>query len=212
MRFTTSGTTGEPIGWLRTPRQIWAEAEVVARVIAEATDGDRPQSMLSFAPPSHLYGVMATAVLPAYLRIPVTYVAPGERLPIDNVDEHQLIAAIPSTFALLLNSRIGWSVPERVTFLHSTAVLPAVGTQLVDGFSANQRLIEIFGSTETGAVATRLGGRRHSDWVLCEDVQFEDSAGTRPQQSPIAERLLEVRSPGSPALRVVLSRERAQVR
>ncbi|SOD75062.1 AMP-binding enzyme [Jatrophihabitans sp. GAS493] len=168
---------------------------MVARAIGATVEGSHPDSVISFAPPSHLYGMMATVLLASKLRVPITYVAPGDRPPVLAADGRYIVAAIPPTFATLFNPAIGWISPKQMTVIHSTAVLPAIGDYFARGFTDEQRLVEIFGSTETGAVATRTHGLDEPDWTLCSDVDFADPVDLADPGRAKEERLLGVRSP-----------------
>jgi acyl-coenzyme A synthetase/AMP-(fatty) acid ligase len=168
----TSGTTGEPVVWMRTPRQLWDEAGVIADLVRHR----RPEALLSFAPPSHIYGAMATGLLAARLRVPMWYVPPGDtRLPPIG-SSRWLIAAIPSTFRGLAQV-FRPDHPHELTVLHSTAMLPAAAREFASGRRAGQLLlVEIFGSTETGAVAFRHWSDPETDWQLMRDVTFVTEA------------------------------------
>lgn len=176
MASHTSGTTGEPVTWMRTPRQLWDEAGVIADLVRHR----RPEALLSFAPPSHIYGAMATGLLAARLRLPMWYVARGgtEIPPIGS--SRWLIAAIPSTFRALAQA-FRPDYPHELTVLHSTAMLPAAAREFASGRRAGQLLlVEVFGSTETGAVAFRPWSEPESDWQLMPDVTFATEAPADP--------------------------------
>ncbi|WP_067972613.1 class I adenylate-forming enzyme family protein [Nocardiopsis trehalosi] len=189
--FHTSGSTGRRRRWERTADQLWAEAGLVADLVS--ADG-RPDAVLAFAPPRHLYGTIATVLVPARLGVPVHYLPAGARLP-DPGGRRWAVAAIPWTFGILLRRRAWFDGAARADFVHSTAVLPSAAFDLLDAVHARGRagwLLELFGSTETGAVAVRrrrAGATRDpaDPWTLCADVRF---AGPAAGEAP-----LTVRSP-----------------
>jgi hypothetical protein len=85
----------------------------------------------------------------------VHYLPAGARLP-DPGGRRWAVAAIPWTFGILLRRRAWFDGAARADFVHSTAVLPSAAFDLLDAVHARGRagwLLELFGSTETGAGA-----------------------------------------------------------
>lgn len=80
---------------------------------------------------------------------------------------------------------------ERVTIVHSTASLPEAGLKLSRRLcGACLHFVELFGSTETGLVATReLVDGSEDAWRLANDVEFAD------QEEHPGEAFLRIRSP-----------------
>ncbi|WP_223167468.1 long-chain fatty acid--CoA ligase [Nonomuraea sp. SYSU D8015] len=179
VELSTSGSTGAQQRWLRTREQLWAEAGLLAELLRPA----RPQAMLSFAPPRHLYGILVSVLVPARLGLPVWYRSQYGPMPPEQAASRWAVAAIPWTFSLLLQ-RLPWVLAaERIAVLHSTAILPATAAELA-GVAQDDRLsiTEIFGSTETGGVATRRWALGDPPWELFPDVAFAapDQAGEAP--------------------------------
>jgi acyl-coenzyme A synthetase/AMP-(fatty) acid ligase len=169
--FHTSGSTGPAVRWPRTSGQLRAEA----RLLADLVRADRPQAVLSFAPPTHLYGLVATVLLPAVLGLPLHY-WPRYGLPAPDPGAGRwLIVAIPWAFPLLLRDLSVLGAPEQVTVLHSTATLPGAAGEFITALGARRvRLVELFGSTETGLVAHREHAPGASAWTLAPDVRFAE--------------------------------------
>ncbi|UOZ07004.1 class I adenylate-forming enzyme family protein [Amycolatopsis sp. WQ 127309] len=173
VEFRTSGSTGQPRTWWRTYSQMWAEAGLIADLLTPA----RPVEIVSFAPPSHLYGALSTGLLGARLGVRTRYVAPGRPIDALPVGANLLVVAIPSTFTLLRAHTEQLAAAPRLTFLHSTAMLPTAAEELLGALDPTRaRLIEIFGSTETGGIATRTRGDEAGRWTLMPDVSFADAA------------------------------------
>ncbi|MEU3020554.1 MULTISPECIES: long-chain fatty acid--CoA ligase [unclassified Nocardiopsis] len=182
----TSGSGGDPVTWRRTAAQLWAEAGLLADLLRP----HRPQAVLSFAPPRHVFGTLATLLVPARLGVPVWY---RPRLTDANPPGGSLrwaVMAIPWTFSLL-RPRSAWlGETADLTFLHSTARLPAAAADLVGALGPDRaRVIEVLGSTETGGVASRRWEPEPPPWRLLDDTSFswEGDDGR--------ERRLEVASP-----------------
>lgn len=177
VEFCTSGSTGPAARWRHTSRQLWTEAVMLADLVGD----DRPQAILSFAPPAHLYGLIGTTLLPAALGVPVFF-WPRYGLPAPAMDvQHWLIVAIPWSFPVLLRDPSVLGRPEHVTVLHSTATLPSTARELGSVVGEDRfRLIELFGSTETALIAYRQSlptprsPRSPDAWTLMPDVRFTD--------------------------------------
>ncbi|HEX3780030.1 MAG TPA: class I adenylate-forming enzyme family protein [Pseudonocardiaceae bacterium] len=150
--FSTSGSTGTPVHWLRTPRQLRAEVTLVSEVAFGAVD-----RVVCFAPPVHLFGRLFGRELPAWQGIPVVdawrepttppVVEPGLRT---------LFVCLPASWPLLRSvaARIA-ELPGAVA-LHGTGLLPPAAIGVVNALAeADFRAAEIFGSTETGGIAVR---------------------------------------------------------
>lgn len=184
----TSGSGGVPTYWRRTREQLWREAGLLADLLRPY----RPEAVLSFAPPRHLFGTLATLLVPARLGIPVWY-RPGladESPPADG--RRWAVMAIPWTFSLL-RARSPWvRQAADLTFLHSTATLPASAADLVaEAGQDRARIIEVLGSTESGGVASRLWNSDLPRWQLLPDTEFAWQAPAEHGE----ERPLEIRGP-----------------
>ncbi|MFJ1703647.1 AMP-binding protein [Kitasatospora sp. NPDC088346] len=177
--FATSGSTGPPQQWLRDPAQIDAEARLLAALCADGgTDG-----VLSYAPPRHLYGHLMGLAVPRLLDVPCLQA--GLTAPLARTVarwRRPLIAAVPAAFAVLARCLPELARAERVVLVHSSAVLPAGARELVAALGERARLVELFGSTETGLIATRTGGA--GEWTLAEDTRFAPGP-RRPGPGPL---------------------------
>ncbi|WFE40993.1 class I adenylate-forming enzyme family protein [Micromonospora sp. WMMD998] len=170
--FHTSGSTGESLCWRRGREAAWREAGLLADLVAE----DRPGAVVSFVPPVHIYGALATLLLPARLGAPVWY-RKSFFGPMPEVESSRvLVVATPWIFTLLLQ-HLDWVRRfERVTVLHSSAMLPDTAGQLRAEVGGDRLgVVEILGSTETGGIATRRWATgAPGPWTLFPDVTFAD--------------------------------------
>ncbi|MFE7312916.1 AMP-binding protein [Streptomyces sp. NPDC057555] len=168
--FHTSGSTGPSRRWQHTRANAWREAGMLADFLRP----DEPGAVVSFAPPVHVYGALATLLVPARLGVPVWY-RPGYlgALP-DPGCRRIAVVATPWIFSLLLR-HLDWVRSfERITVLYSSAMLPAeAGTFLAAAGRERAAVVELLGSTETGGIALRRwSGGTPPAWTLFPDVAF----------------------------------------
>ncbi|GII90696.1 class I adenylate-forming enzyme family protein [Sinosporangium siamense] len=193
--FHTSGTTGPSQCWRRTRDQLWAEAGLLADLVRQG----RPEAIVSFAPPRHLYGALTTLLLPVRLGIPVWY-RPQYFGEMPKTGHSRLvIVAVPWTFSILRRHASWVSEARHLTVLHSTATLPAIaGTFLSEtrggagtksGAGEDRvRLVEVFGSTEAGGIATRDWTPGDVLWRLLDDVEFAEPPARAGEETPLVIR------------------------
>lgn len=145
--FETSGTTGAP---RRSPAPVsllLQEVEELKRHIGEVG------RVVSTVSARHIYGFLFTALLPEALgvdRVDVT--AKSLSFWRSELREHDLLIAFPDYLSYLADLSIRF--PERLTVVTSTA--PTVESQW-DGIAriGAQRMLEVYGSTETGGIGIR---------------------------------------------------------
>ena len=191
--FATSGTTGTPVVWHRTADQIGAEAALLAALCGASEAG--VDGVVSFAPPRHLYGHLMGIAMPTTLNVPcrlVSLTAPL-RWAFDGL-HRPLVAALPAAIATLQHNLGVLRGLDELVLVHGSAVLPPAARTLLDDLGGRARLVDLFGSTETGLV----GYRRSEDapWTPAPDVTLtaEPGSGRLIVHSPrIAAR------PGGPA-------------
>lgn len=169
VEFRTSGTTGPEQSWLRSRAQLWDEAGLLAGLLA----GQRPTAVLACAPARHLFGALATVLLPARLGLPVWYRPQyyGAMPPQDRRHRWAVIG-VPWTFSVLRRHGDWVRGAERVAVLHSTATLPAAAADLVrEQDTGRVSVTEVLGSTETGGIASRVWAPDEQLWELLPDVE-----------------------------------------
>ncbi|WP_017587944.1 AMP-binding protein [Nocardiopsis ganjiahuensis] len=189
--FSTSGSTGTPRSWFRTDGQLLDEARLLAGLVADT----RPEAVVSFAPPRHVYGLLASVLVPAVLGVPVWYVPRFGSLP-STRHRRWAVVAIPWTFRILGRRRAWLESAERLAFVHSTAVLPRSAVDLLSGLEAKASLVEVFGSTETGGVAYRRWASDAEAWHLFPDVEFAgDGGGPSQEEAPLVVRSPRIARP-----------------
>lgn len=171
--FATSGRTGEPVVWLRTEEQVRQEIRLLADVLVGAVD-----RVVNFAPPRHLYGFLFGRRLPAELGVPVEHLWDSPLAPPSlSTRDRTLFVCVPSSWIVLrgMADRLG-ALPSAVA-IHGTGPVTAAARHVVDALGHRDfRASEIFGSTETGAIAHRSLASP-DPWELFEDVTLVAEPG-----------------------------------
>ncbi|MBR8743442.1 long-chain fatty acid--CoA ligase [Nocardiopsis sp. MG754419] len=188
----TSGSTGARRCWRHTREQLWDEAALLADVLAP----ERPEAVLSFAPPRHLYGLLGSVFVPALLRVPAWYRPRFFGAMPPAAAGRWGVVAVPWTFSIL-SRHLDWvRDTAHLSLLHSTAMLPgAADTFLRDVGADRATLSEVFGSTETGGIALRRHGG-DGLWRLFDDVEFAEETGEHEDETPLAVRSPRLASEG----------------
>ena len=166
----TSGSTGEPVPHLKTWGALVRSAGIEADRLG--LRGDRGHVIVATVPPQHAYG-LESSVLVA-LQGGLAFSAARPFYPVDicaalaEVPRPRVLVSTPYHLRLLLDS--GAKVPEIDLVLSATAPLPPALFREVEGrFGAP--LFEIFGSTETGQIASRRPSAT-AEWQLFTGVQL----------------------------------------
>ena len=174
----TSGSTGEPKRYLRTWGALLHETRVAGRRLGLAAE--RSGYVVATVPPQHMYGFVYSVMLP----IQFGYVLEAER-PFYPDDIRRVLAShthpgILVTTPVHIRACVldAAQLPPLSFILTSTAPLDKdLAAQAERDF--NTRVMEFYGSTETGAIASRR--QADSDaWQVFDDIHVSlDAAGFR---------------------------------
>ena len=149
--FFTGGSTGKPKIWSKTPRNLFAEAFYLSQKHGISAH-DR---FVSCAPPFHLYGFTFAVLLPFVSGASVAadiYTYPEEiRTALTDYDASVFIGA-PMHYRVLREDSIA-SKSLRLAFSSTGKLDKADGLCFQKHTGAD--LVEIYGSTETGVIASR---------------------------------------------------------
>lgn len=148
--FRSSGSTGEPKRSSHTAADLSVESESVTPLFPDT------KRILSLVPPHHLYGWSFTVILPERLGVPVVDIrawTPSRM--VSELTSGDLLVAVPAQWQSL--ERLPGLRPG-VVGLSATAPLPR---ELVERLLERglERMNEIYGSSENGAMAWR------DDWL-----------------------------------------------
>lgn len=183
--FHTSGSTGESRTWLRSRKQLLEEAALIGELIRPS----RPEAVLTFAPPRHVYGALASVLMPAQLGLPTWY----RPQYFGSMPEHQarrwVVVAVPWTFSILERQAEWIESTEHIATLHSTAMLPPTADRFAQAVGPGRLdITEVFGSTETGGIAWRRRSDEEGMWRLFDDVTLAVDGPVSDAQIPLVVR------------------------
>jgi acyl-coenzyme A synthetase/AMP-(fatty) acid ligase len=152
----TSGTTGTP----RPHAKTWGSLVAGARALRARVPEVAGASIVGAVPPQHMWGLETTVMLPLQSGCAVEASCP--LLPAEiaaalaRVPGPRWLVATPAHLRACALS--GQALPALAGVLCSTAALPQETAQRIEELGG-AALFEIYGSTETGAIATRRTAR-----------------------------------------------------
>jgi len=178
----TSGSTGTPVPH----RKTWGTLARCMRTAATrlGLDDGRAYTLVGTVPAQHMYGFEVTVLLALQAGL-----AFSNRLPFYPADIREALEAVPQPRVLvtspvhlraLLASEP--TLPPAALVLSATAPLSEALAREAEAKLAAP-LIEIYGSTETGQIATRRTAQ-DTAWQLYPEVRMESRAGLSDEDGP----------------------------
>lgn len=174
-RVFTSGSTGRPVPHPKSWGRLVASVRAAAQQLG-LTDG-RHHTLVATVPPQHMYGLESTVLLPLLSGnalwagrpfYPADIVAALASVPAPRV-----LVSTPVHLRALLTAQS--QLPEVELILSATAPLPRdIAGEVEQRFAT--RLLEIYGSTETGQLALRRTAETRA-WQLWPGVSLEQREG-----------------------------------
>ncbi|OEU58445.1 MAG: hypothetical protein BA862_07465 [Desulfobulbaceae bacterium S3730MH12] len=148
LKIFTGGSTGSPQIWLKTSENIFSEGFFLANRY-KITEQD---CILATIPPYHIYGLLFSIVLPLVSSASVVEEVPsfpGEITRAAQDNKVTILASVPAHYRALRDKKISLRLA-----VSSAGMLDAKDNET---FSQLNRagIEEIYGSTETGGIATR---------------------------------------------------------
>lgn len=175
----TSGTTGAPQAQAKTWGQLTRGALALAARLDQVVEGGLAslRALVCSVPPQHMFGLETSVLLPL-----VTGLAVLDRKPLLPFDVRVALeqcggpsAWIATPLHLRALARSGERLPHcRFALVSTMPLAPALAAQ-VEAL-ANAPVVEIFGSTETGVIATRRTAAE-TGWRPIGDVRLEHGEG-----------------------------------
>ncbi len=148
LKIFTGGSTGSPQVWSKTAENIFSEGFYLANRY-EITEQD---CILATIPPYHIYGLLFSVVLPLLSSAAVVGKIPSfPNEIVGAAQEHKvtILAGVPAHYRVLR----GKTISLRLAF--SSAGMLAEEDSEAFSVQNETGVVEVYGSTETGGIATR---------------------------------------------------------
>ncbi len=166
----TSGSTGTPVphrkSWGSLVRNVQAQA---ARL---GLDDETHYTILGTIPPQHMYGFESTVLLPLQSSNALSSAQPFYPADIcaalTDIAGQRMLVSTPLHLRLLLDAEL--ELPELAMVLSATAPLSTALAHKTEA-SLHAPLLEIYGSTETGQIATRRTTKTE-EWQLLPGINL----------------------------------------
>ena len=174
----TSGSTGRPQSFPKNWRSVNGSSTCNARAIRAALGvaGDVPVWILATVPPQHTYGMEFSVLLPLVAGMAVHAARPlfpaDIARALDELPTPRVLVSTPVHLRALVESP--QEFPRAALIVSATAPLDRALAQAVEA-KLGGRLLEIFGSTETCAFASRRTAQDEL-WRLHDEVRLESTA------------------------------------
>jgi len=171
--FFTSGTTGMPTGAIKNRENIEGELDALTAIF----EPENFERVIVTVPFIHIYGFLSGLMLPRRLGCEVLLKEEYYPQELITLHEHKrsLVVTSPVYIKALLRLKRNQDL-SNVTFLSSTGLLLE---EEVERFEKqyNTKIIQLFGSTETGGVAIKRGV--NSYWEPLEGVRVSKNHESR---------------------------------
>lgn len=182
--YFTSGTTGFPVGALKTNKNILEEIKVLSRLFEKYAI----KRVIVTVPFIHFYGSLMGLMYPLFNDIDIIlkeHFLPSDLL--DLIDENSLVITTP-LYIKSLNRVNEVKDLSKSIFLSSTApLMPNIAKEFNEKFSSN--IVQLFGSTETGGISYKYNDE--SLWTPLEKVEtFVNELNELKVKSPFVSNIL----------------------
>ena len=169
LRLFTGGSTGKPKVWSKSPRNLFAEAFYLKQIFA-LSDKDL---FMATVPPYHIYGLLFSILVPLVANasvLPDIYTFPQEIISTTNKHKATVLVSVPIHYRALKVDNL--SSPSLKVAFSSSGVLnrpDALHFLKKTGLG----ITEIYGSTETGGIATRCISEYTDSWKAFDIVNWK---------------------------------------
>lgn len=192
LRLFTGGSTGKPRVWSKSPRNLLAEAFY----LRDKFDLTGKDLFISTVPPYHIYGLLFSVLAPflAHARVmPEIYTFPQEIISTINRHKATVLVSVPIHYRSLKVDNL--SAPSlKIAFSSSGVLNRSDATHFLrkTGLGIN----EIYGSTETGGVASRSVSENTESWKPADVVSWRLSGKRLAVRSDFVSREMETDADG----------------
>ena len=165
----TGGSTGKPKVWSKSPRNLLAEAFYLKKKFA-LSDKDL---FVATVPPYHIYGLLFSVLVPfiAHARVlPDIYTFPQEIISTINKHKASVLVSVPIHYRAMKVDNL--SIPSLKAAFSSSGALDRSDSLFFykkTGLGAT----EIYGSTETGGIASRNISEKTDSWKVFDMVSWK---------------------------------------
>ncbi|MBA4396875.1 MAG: hypothetical protein C0394_05775 [Syntrophus sp. (in: bacteria)] len=169
----TGGSSGTPKVWAKTPRNMFAEA----RYQAAALGISRDDIFLSTVPPNHIYGLLFSVLAPFVSSAGILkgiYAFPREILKAAEDYRATILVSVPVHYRVLNTDALK---PYALRMALSSAGMLAQEDALSFRRRTGLDVVEIYGSTETGGIATRRRFPNGESWHPMDPVAWKIREG-----------------------------------
>ena len=185
--FFTSGSSGFPVGAFKSRDNLLEEVEVLKELLKEF----KIKRVVVSVPFVHIYGILAGLLLPLHLG-DITLVVKEDFLPYEILQEASQDDTLVITTPVFIKalSKVNESKDlTKTLFISSTGPLHIDDVTLFqEKFKTN--ILQLFGSTETGGIAYKLG--KNTKWKSLKSVNIKSQDERLSLNSPfISKYLLE---------------------
>jgi len=166
----TSGSTGAPIPHAKSWGSLVHNVQAQAERLGLMTETD--YTIVGTIPPQHMYGFESTVLLPLQSGNALSSEQPFYPANIESalsaIPASRILVSTPLHLRLLLDAEL--ELPELSLILSATAPLSSELARRTEAV-LKAPLLEIYGSTETGQIATRRTTQTE-EWELFHDVSL----------------------------------------
>jgi acyl-coenzyme A synthetase/AMP-(fatty) acid ligase len=156
----TGGSTGKPVVWSKTPRNMLAEARHLSGKFGISSD----DIFLSTVPPQHIYGLLFSVLIPFISSARVIdglHSFPREIIRAVKDHDASVLVSVPVHYQVLKMDDLQ-RYNLRIAFSSAGSLNKEDATYFHD--KTGMDITEIYGSTETGGVATRRRSQDGESW------------------------------------------------
>lgn len=180
LRIFTGGTTGEPRIWSKSAENILGEGVYLAERF-QVTPRDR---IVATVPPFHIYGLLYAVVLPLVAGATVCAAAPSFPGEIEDTVRQldaSILVSVPAHYRAIRERRVA---SEAMRLAFSSAGMLEAEDNLAFVQQNGVGVVEVYGSTETGGIATRNRSRGESAFYPYSVVKWQLREGRLAVRSP----------------------------
>jgi acyl-coenzyme A synthetase/AMP-(fatty) acid ligase len=165
----TGGSTGKPKVWSKSPRNLLAEAFYLKeKFVLSGKD-----LFIATVPPYHIYGLLFSILVPlvAHARVlPDSYTFPQEIISTANKHKASVLVSVPIHYRAMKVENL--SIPSLKAAFSSSGVLDR-SDSLYFYKKTGLGITEIYGSTETGGIASRCVSENTDRWKAFDVVSWK---------------------------------------